>query len=254
MGTAHSHALHHHGHSPLHRTAPHVKVVAAVLFATAVAVTPQRRPEVFVLHAAVLASAALVAGLPPRFVLRRLWAAAPFLVLAATVPFVSGGERIEVAGVTMSEPGLWAGGSMAAKALLGLGGAIVLVGSTEAHAVISGLRRLRVPATVVAIAQVMLRYLVLLTDELGRARTAVAARGHEPRWLGHAPPVAAAAGSVFVRAYERGERVHGAMVSRGFTGDLPVGDAPALGPGRWTAVLAAPLMCLAVAVGAGVAT
>ncbi|HRE03653.1 MAG TPA: CbiQ family ECF transporter T component, partial [Ilumatobacteraceae bacterium] len=42
-----------------------------------------------------------------------------------------------------------------------------------------------------------------------------------PRWLWQARPIAASLGTLFVRSYEHGERVHLAMLSRGFTGSMP---------------------------------
>jgi cobalt/nickel transport system permease protein len=34
-------------------------------------------------------------------------------------------------------------------------------------------------------------------------------------------PIAASAGVLFVRSYERGERVHQAMLARGYAGEMP---------------------------------
>ena len=52
-------------------------------------------------------------------------------------------------------------------------------------------------------------------------RTARESRGFQARHLGHARVLAASAGTLFIRSYERGERVHLAMLSRGFTGRMP---------------------------------
>ena len=46
-------------------------------------------------------------------------------------------------------------------------------------------------------------------------------RGYDPRWLWQARAVASSAGTLFVRSFERGERVHLAMVSRGYAGAMP---------------------------------
>ena len=57
----------------------------------------------------------------------------------------------------------------------------------------------------------------------GRTETIVLATplGYEPRWLWQTGPLAQSAGSLFVRSFERGERVHQAMVARGFNGRIP---------------------------------
>ena len=82
------------------------------------------------------------------------------------------------------------------------------------------MRKLILP-TLTAIASFMIRYLELIAGELGRMRTAMTARGYDPRWLWQAKPIASSAGALFIRSYERGERVHAAMLARGYTGTMP---------------------------------
>ena len=59
------------------------------------------------------------------------------------------------------------------------------------------------------------------------------ARGHDARWFWQARPLATSAGAMFIRAYERGERIHHAMLARGFTGSMPLIDAPGVERTRW---------------------
>jgi cobalt/nickel transport system permease protein len=49
-----------------------------------------------------------------------------------------------------------------------------------------------------------------------------------------------------VRSYERGERVHLAMLSRGYTGALPAGPAAAVPAQAWLVALSFPLTAAAV--------
>lgn len=77
-------------------------------------------------------------------------------------------------------------------------------------------------------------------------RLARISRGHDPRLLWQAGATAPGVGSLFLRSYERGERVHLAMLSRGWTGALPaLGDRPTP-PAAWLAGLAPVLVALAV--------
>ena len=55
---------------------------------------------------------------------------------------------------------------------------------------------------------------------------ALRSRGYRPRSLRGASALAEASGTLFVRSYERGERVHLAMLSRGYTGTMPDIDEP----------------------------
>ena len=84
-----------------------------------------------------------------------------------------------------------------------------------------GLERLRVPRVFVAITGSMMRYAEVITGEMRRMKIARQSRGYEPRWMWQSKAVASSAGALFVRSYERGERVHLAMLARGFTGTMP---------------------------------
>jgi len=110
---------------------------------------------------------------------------------------------------------------MAGKALIGASASIVLSATTPVPDLLRGLARLRIPPLIVSIVAFMFRYLDLVVDQLRRMRTAMVARCHDPRWLWQARPIASAAGVLFVRSYERGERVHQAMLARGFSGTMP---------------------------------
>ena len=56
----------------------------------------------------------------------------------------------------------------------------------------------------------------VVTADLGRMITAMRSRGVDPRSPRHWPALARTLGALFVRSYERGERVHLAMLSRGY--------------------------------------
>ena len=248
MGAGHAHALYVHEHSPIHAASPEAKVAAVLLFVLSVAITPPLQAWAFGVYAVLLASALVVGRIPLRFFLLRLVGILPFILLALMVPFVGSGERIDLGWVSVSREGLWAAWGIIAKATLGAGAAIVLVATTEVPAVLAGLRTLKVPSVLVAIAGFMIRYLELIADEMGRMRQAMTARGHDPRWLWQARPIASASGALFVRAYERGERVHSAMMARGYNGEMPVLEERETPVAAWLAVLAGPMVAAVVAV------
>jgi cobalt/nickel transport system permease protein len=113
---------------------------------------------------------------------------------------------------------------------------------------------LKVPAPLTAIAMFMVRYLELVAGELGRMRVAMTARGYDPRWLWQAKPIAASAGAMFIRSYERGERVHAAMLSRGYTGAMPDLNQRRATATEWLTAAILPALGIVVAVVALVAT
>jgi cobalt/nickel transport system permease protein len=250
VAAGHAHALYVHEHSPVHRLAPEVKLAAAFGFVLAVAVTPREAVWAFALDAIVLTGVIRLARLPTRFVIVRLAAVLPFIAFAFLIPFVGSGQRVEVLGVHVSRAGLWGTWIVVARATLGATVSIVLAATTEVPCILRGVSRLRLPQTLTMIAAFMIRYLELVARELGRMRTAMTARGYDPRWLWQARPVAASAGALFVRSYERGERVHAAMASRGYTGTMPTPDERAAAPREWLVGAIVPLVAAGAAVAA----
>jgi cobalt/nickel transport system permease protein len=236
VGAGHAHALYIHEHSPLHRVAPEAKVAATVGMVISIAVTPREDVWAFGVYAFLTGVLAVVARVPARFLAIRLLGVAPFVLFALLIPFIGTGETTVVWGVTLSVDGLWATWNIVAKAVLGASVTIILTATTEVPRIIEGLGTLRVPALFISITMFMVRYLELLAGELGRMRMAMTARGYDPRWLAQARPIAGSAGALFVRSYERGERVHSAMLSRGFAGTMPVINHPAATTSNWLGV------------------
>ena len=70
------------------------------------------------------------------------------------------------------------------------------------------------------------RYLHLLGDEARRLRRAATARGSAPRSLWQITAIGHLIGALFLRSYARAERVHAAMLARGFDGTA-VAEVPA---------------------------
>ena len=247
MGAGHSHALYVHEHSPIHRLAPEAKVASTLVFVVCVAITPREAVIAFGAFAVILAMLIAIARIPPLFVAARLTAVIPFVLFALLIPFIATGPTTEVLGMELSVEGLWGTWNILVKAVLGASATIVLTATTEVSDIIRGLGDLRVPALFTAIAMFMVRYLELVADEVRRMRIAMASRGYDPRWLAQARPIASGAGALFVRSYERGERVHAAMLARGFTGSMPrLGHARA-GSRDWAAFAAIAAAAIAIA-------
>lgn len=208
--------------SVVHRVPAWAKLVGLLAFVSAVAVTPREFVTVFAIDAFALGAVVALARISPGFIARRLTVVVPFVASALLLPFIAeGGRFVEVFGRSLSVDGSWAAWNVAAKSSLGATASIIVAATTPTPALIAGMGRLRVPAVIVAIVSFMVRYLDVLSDELARMRLAMVARCHDPRWLWQARPVASSAGALFVRSYERGERVHQAMAARGFTGTMP---------------------------------
>ena len=98
----------------------------------------------------------------------------------------------------------------------------MLLGATTSFPdVLHALERLRAPRLLVLIAAFMYRYLFVIVDEVSRMRAALAARGYAPRHALQAAAIGRVATALFLRTYERAERVHLAMVARGWSQTMP---------------------------------
>lgn len=226
----------------------HPKVLAVLAFALVVVSTPITLWPVFVAFLCLLIVFALWAHLPLGTFFARAVIEVPFVFFALLMPFFGTGPRIEVGPLRLYEAGLLAGGSILAKGTLGVLAAVLLSTTTTARDLLRGLARLGLPALMVEIASFMLRYINVVSDEMARMRVARESRGFEATGLQHWRVLGSAAGALFIRSYERGERVHLAMVARGYTGSLPETEHQhGVSKREWRAALLLPLAALAVA-------
>lgn len=253
MGAGHAHgglaAAYVHGDTPVHRLEPHTKLVAVVAFALVVVATPVHAgwaPVAYAGFLVVVLAAAAVARVRPARLARSLLVELPFVFFALLMPFVARGPRVEVLGLSLSESGLAAGGGILAKATLSVLAATVLAVTTDPRALLRGVERLHLPQLLVQILGFMVRYADVVGGELRRMRVARESRAFTARNVGALRVLGPAAGSLFIRSYERGERVHLAMLSRGYTGRMPTGPVAVVGARSWALASTLPLAAVAV--------
>lgn len=230
------------GESLVHRLDPRVKVVAALALILLINLTPTGAWPAYLLLLGLTLSLALAAEINPWFVVRRSAVALPFALAAVTLLFTVPGPplfELPLLGWTASRPGMVRFASIVVKSVLSVQVAIELAVSTRFTDLLWALGALRFPRLLVAIISFMYRYLFVLADEafrMGRARQARSAApadssrgGGSLTW--RARVTGWMVGQLFLRSYERSERVYHAMASRGYQGEIKRLDPPAL-PGR----------------------
>lgn len=246
MGAGHGHHLHFHGHSPVHRLPAQVKLVALVSFVLVVVLTPGERYLAFAGYAVLLAGVVAASRVPLGYLLPRMVVEVPFVVFAILIPFVATGPRVDVGPLSLSQAGLVGAATLLMKGTLGVLASLLMGTTTEPRDVLAGLERLHLPRQMVQIMGFMFRYLEVITGEMARMKIARESRGFEARSLRAWPALAATAGSMFIRSYERGERVHLAMLSRGYTGTLPATSVGAASSSDWVRAGILPVSALAI--------
>jgi len=247
VSTGHTGTLYRPGDSVVHRLPPHCKLVAVLTFVLVVVATPRDAFWAFGAYALLLAGVAALAGVPAGVVARRMVVEVPFVLFAVLLPFVARGPQVEVLGLQLSESGLLGGWNVLAKGTLGVVASILLAATTQPRALLLGVERLRMPPLMVSIMTFMLRYVDVVGAEMARMKVARESRAFRGRDLRHAKVVAQSAGALFIRSYERGERVHLAMLSRGYTGTMPEVTDVRADRTEWTAAAVLPMLALAVA-------
>lgn len=205
----------------LHRLAPECKLLATIAFVLAVALVPTGTWWPFAVDLVLLAAVAVASRTPAGTLARRLVVEIPFVLFVVVLPFAAGGREVDVLGLGLSVSGLEAAGAIFLKATLAVLATGLLAATTPVPEILAGAERLRVPRTCTTIAAFAIRYLQVVLDELARLQQARVARGDDPRWLWQARAVGKSTGALVIRCFERGERVHLAMLARGFDGRMP---------------------------------
>lgn len=208
--------------------------------------TPITRWPAFIAFFLLLVAAALASKIPLLLLFKRALIEIPFIFFAILMPFFGTGEKFEIAGIELYREGLLAGTSIVIKGTLGVLAAVILSTTTTAREILRGLERLKLPAVMVQIASFMLRYVNVISDEMERMKVARESRGFVATGIKHWKVLATSAAALFIRSYERGERVHLAMLSRGFDGNLPSLDNNKATQRQWVTALSLPGLALSL--------
>jgi cobalt/nickel transport system permease protein len=209
------------GTSPVHRIDAARKLVLMIVFAIVVIATPDIVALFFDESSAVwfflgaeawlILAVYVVSGLPWYYLAMRVLAVLPFLVLLAIGVPLSRGFR----------DGWSEAAQLLARSLITLTCVITTIATTPFSRLLAALDRLHVPRLFISILAFMYRYMFVFWDELERMRRAKLSRTFYPSTWWEIRSIARFVGILFVRAFERSERVHAAMMARGWRGDVP---------------------------------
>lgn len=221
-----------HLQSFFHSFDPRAKIISC-LFLLVVSVSLKTFAGVaFVLLGVILII--LGARLPVVRILKRLGFVLPIvLVLCLLLPFVRPGTPLFVLDVgaftlNYTVQGLQASGLFFLRLLCAALIIILVTFTTPFHVLLRSLTDLRVPSIFTQLIQFTLRYFFVLYDEVVRMGRARRARNFQPGknfWTSRTfSTLGGLLGVLFIRSYERGERVYYAMLARGFRGEIRVLD------------------------------
>jgi cobalt/nickel transport system permease protein len=247
--------------SPIHRLDPRVKLLLAVGFILATALTPPGAWPIYILLFALLLAVEILSDLGVGYVMRRSALAFPFVLAAVPILFTLPGDPLFTFNVGPWSPTISAAGverfiSIAVKSWLSVQMAIVLASSTLFPDLLSAMRAVHVPKLLVAVIGLMWRYLFVLADEAMRLMRARDARSGHPAdtpyraggtlaW--RARVTGGMAGNLFMRSFDRGERIYAAMAARGYDGEVRnLGTPPVSRPQKVVLVVGVLVLALLV--------
>ncbi|MDO9128687.1 MAG: cobalt ECF transporter T component CbiQ [Anaerolineales bacterium] len=238
--------------SPVHALDGRVKFVLTLAFVLTASLTPMAAWPVYILLFALVLSVEILSGLGVGYVLKRASLALPFVLAALPIIFTTKGTALFTLPLgawtlTASAEGLARFVSVALKSWLSVQAAILLASSTPFPELLQAMRAIRIPRLLVAMFGLMWRYLFVLVDEALRLMRARAARSGQSGVKGarsggsvawRARVAGGMAGSLFLRAFERSDRIYVAMLSRGYDGEVRAMPLPALTGDGWLALVA----------------
>ncbi|MFC2015116.1 cobalt ECF transporter T component CbiQ [Chloroflexota bacterium] len=210
----------------IHRLDPRTKLIVTLLFILVVISTPPTGWQVFVFYLLVMSVLMLISRVPVSYVLKRSLVIMPFiLMITIFIPFIKEGEiagsyNIGLWQVSVTHNGLQVLWNVLSKAWLSILSLILLTSTTKLTNLLRGLEQLRMPRIMIMILSFMYRYIFVLVDEVLRMKQARDSRSFGGSRLWRIRTVGNMIGTLFIRSYERGERVYAAMTARGFDGQI----------------------------------
>jgi cobalt/nickel transport system permease protein len=215
-----------HLNSVIHRLDPRTKLIASLAFIIAVVLTPTSNLRVFAFYFAIIALMLAFSRLPAAYVLKRSLVVLPFVLLIAVfIPFFKEGEvaasfNLWLWQISVTYNGLLVLVNVVVKSWLCILALILLSSTTRFDDLLKGIKQLGMPQVMILILSFMYRYIFVLVDEAMRLQQARDSRNFGGSWLHHLKTVGHMVGTLFIRSYERGERIYAAMLARGFDGQI----------------------------------
>ncbi len=210
--------------SPIHKLDARTKIIIFFLFIVICVTTPPTAYPVFLGYFSFILLTAALSAVPFTYIFKRSLVVIPFVAFVAIfLPFL----KTDTAGVTyrlgpgnleVSRSGLLVLWNALVKSYISVISAILLASTTPFPKLLHGLEQLRLPHLFITLTGFTYRYIFVLVDEVRRMKRARDSRCFGGKWIWHTQTIGRMIGTLFLRSYERGERIYMAMLSRGFEG------------------------------------
>ena len=194
-------------------------LVVTILYLVAVLSVPLTSPVRILWLAVYPIVASMLTGLSFGRLFLRSLCILPLVAVFGVFNPVFDRVEVEVCGIVMSR-GWLTFASIIVRGLLAFQALLILISTEGFTGMCRAMERLRVPSVLTTQLMMVYRYLTVLLNEALQMKRAREARGFGRRHLSireWGPFI----GQLFIRTVERSERIHKAMLARGFNGTIP---------------------------------
>ncbi len=214
------------GNSLIHRLDPRTKFIICLAIIVVAVVTPESNWLFYGILFGFVTILIIISRIPVLFILKRSLVIFPFVLLIAIfIPFFKEGEvaysfNIWLWPISVTYEGLFTLINVAVRSFISILSLILLTSTTRFNDLLNGAKRLGVPGLMISILAFMYRYIFVLIDEVMRMSQARDSRSFGRKGIRQIISAGHMIGTLFIRSYERGERVYIAMLTRGFNGEV----------------------------------
>jgi cobalt/nickel transport system permease protein len=207
------------GDTALHRLDPRAKVMVTILFI--ISVVSYGKYDLTALFPFFIFPVVMISlgNLPVGFIVKKVLFLTPFVLLIGIFNPVFDREVLVQLGPVGISGGWISCASIVVRAMLTLGAAFILVGLTGFPAICGALERMGMPRVLAVQFLFLYRYIFVLTEEGARTSRARELRSFGKKGLGM-KAFGSLVGHLLLRTWQRAERIHMAMLARGFAGEF----------------------------------
>jgi len=189
----------------LHRLDSRVKIVTFSIFLLFILATPLTEKGRLFAYFLLILFLIFLSRIPILYIFKRSLVILPFVFLLSFFNLLY--QRFWILGLIF-------------KSWLAILVLILLSSTTKFSLLLKGMGKLYFPKILLTLSSFMYRYLFLLTDEAMRMQRAWNMRYFGKNRLGQVKIISNLIATLFIRAYERAERVYQAMCARGYNGEI----------------------------------
>jgi len=190
----------------LQRLSPEVKIFSTLIIIIAVVSLPPSK-GLFTLSYILITALIIVSNIPPTVIVKRMLLVIPFtLLVVLSIIATDHTKGVHFLIVLLS------------RSIISISTVILLTATTQFPSLLKGLQQFGTPKVIIMVLSFLYRYIFLLQEELMRISRARKSRTIKNSVLQNIRHAGTIIGELFIRSFERSERVYVAMLARGFEG------------------------------------